>query len=99
MAIFSLRALFLSLPLVPVGLYLEVRALRVVFPAAVFVFLYSFLPHKELRFIIYAFPMLNVAAAVACARIWDSACRSARSLSGLVGVSVVVGHLLGNLVQ
>ena len=44
-----LRALFLSLPLVPLGVYMDVRALRVVFPAAVFVFLYSFLPHKELR--------------------------------------------------
>ena len=52
---------------------------------------------KYFRFIIYAFPMLNVAAAVACARIWDSAKKS-RSLFGFIGVSVVVGHLLGNVV-
>ena len=41
--------------------------------------------------------MLNVAAAVACARIWDSAKKS-RSLFGFIGVSVVVGHLVGNVV-
>ena len=52
---------------------------------------------KYFRFIIYAFPMLNVAAAVACARIWNSAKKS-KSLFSIIGVSVVVGHLVGNVV-
>ena len=60
------RAMFATLPFVLVGLARDRRTLILVLPCLVFVTLYSFLPHKELRFIIYVFPMLNVAAAVGC---------------------------------
>lgn len=45
------------------------RLIPVVFPILAYIGMYSFLPHKELRFIVYAFPMLNVAAAAFCARL------------------------------
>jgi len=54
-----------SLLFVPVGLYLTPRLSFLVMPAVIFVFLYSFLPHKELRFIIYVIPVCNVAVAEA----------------------------------
>ena len=88
------RALFLSVFLVPLGLVVDQRTVRIVFPAVVFVFLYSFLPHKELRFIIYVFPLLNVAAAAFCKWIWD---RKSKSLfRGLLAVGIVL-HVAGNV--
>lgn len=66
------RGLAATLFLIPVGLYLN-RSLRtLLLPSMGFVFLYSFMPHKELRFIIYVFPILNTAAACAISRLWVS---------------------------
>ena len=87
------RALLSSVFLIPIGVYLERRSLEFVGPALVFVGLYSILPHKELRFIIYAFPMLNVAAAAACQRLWANRSKSfGRKLLALG----VAAHLLAN---
>ena len=59
------RAISLSLFLVPFGLFHQTRKVFTFFllPSIGFVLIYSFLPHKELRFIIYVFPFLNVIAA------------------------------------
>uniref|UniRef100_A0A0N5AU12 Mannosyltransferase n=1 Tax=Syphacia muris TaxID=451379 RepID=A0A0N5AU12_9BILA len=64
------RALLTTYFLVPFGLVCEKRLLFYVLPALFYIFIYSFLPHKELRFIIYTFPLLNLAAASFCAKLY-----------------------------
>lgn len=58
------RATLLSLFLVPLAFLTEKRKtfVKLFLPAIGFVFVYSFLPHKELRFIIYVIPLLNALA-------------------------------------
>ncbi|KAM3716822.1 putative Dol-P-Man:Man(7)GlcNAc(2)-PP-Dol alpha-1,6-mannosyltransferase [Dirofilaria immitis] len=63
------RAMFASTPLVFLGALIDRRLLAILMPVVCYIFLYSFLPHKELRFIIYTLPLLNVSSAVFCARI------------------------------
>lgn len=87
------RALGVSLIFVPYGLYVEPRIRAIVISAIVFILIYSILPHKELRFIIYAFPLLNVASACACQRLWINRQKSAPQT---MLAMIAVGHLLGN---
>ena len=53
--------------------YLDLRIGPFLIPAVCFVGLYSKLPHKEMRFIFPAIPMLNLAAALGMARLHNSA--------------------------
>lgn len=88
------RAMGFSVFLVPIGMWLEPRCRVLAIPCLVFVLAFSVLPHKELRFIIYVFPFLNVAAAATCARFWMNRGKSVwQYLLNVIGC----GHLLGNV--
>ncbi|KAI5081014.1 hypothetical protein GOP47_0004197 [Adiantum capillus-veneris] len=54
------------------GLILDRRMAQYVLPILAFVLLYSKLAHKELRFILFALPVLNLSAASAVTRIYNN---------------------------
>lgn len=91
------RSLLGCFPLALLSTLIEPRARMLVTVAGCFVFLYSFLPHKELRFIFPGLPLLNVAAALSCARVlrW----KSLKSALILGVVALCVGSFLATLVM
>ncbi|GFS50608.1 probable Dol-P-Man:Man(7)GlcNAc(2)-PP-Dol alpha-1,6-mannosyltransferase [Nephila pilipes] len=88
------RALFLSIIFIPYAFKLDFRVRVLIYPALGFIILYSFLPHKELRFIIYTIPLLNVAAARTCAHIWNN---RLKSISHSLLVQFAGLHLMINM--
>jgi alpha-1,6-mannosyltransferase len=52
-----------TLVFTPFGFARDARIRSLVWPAIGFVFLMSFLGHKEWRFVVYVVPILNIAAA------------------------------------
>ncbi|CBY34436.1 unnamed protein product [Oikopleura dioica] len=58
------RACLTSLLFIPFGfLQRPQTSMRLLLPSLFFIFIYSFNPHKELRFIFYVFPLLNIISA------------------------------------
>jgi alpha-1,6-mannosyltransferase len=71
------------------------RSVAILVPSLAFVALYSLLPHKEWRFILYVIPGLTSIAALGATWIWNRRYKSAiyRGLSAILIVSVLMSFI------
>ncbi|UJR31419.1 hypothetical protein I4U23_018912 [Adineta vaga] len=88
------RALGASLILLPLGVFINRNIRWIIFPNVLFILIYSILPHKELRFIIYTFPILNIPIAQGCAWLFQT-----RRRWSIIVKLFVLGLLTANLLQ
>ncbi|PVI08018.1 glycosyltransferase family 22 protein [Periconia macrospinosa] len=82
----------LCIPVAVLNAATRQRALDLLIPIFSFVALYSFLPHKEWRFIIYVIPGLTAVAAAGASWIWTRRAKSA--IYALLSLALVSSILL-----
>lgn len=88
------RLLLISYPLTVTAFLQNPRARRILYPMVVYVLVFSLLPHKEWRFIMYTIPVFTTAAAT---QINELLIHQRRSLIGRLGLLVVAGGALASL--
>uniref|UniRef100_A0A8C4NM96 Mannosyltransferase n=1 Tax=Eptatretus burgeri TaxID=7764 RepID=A0A8C4NM96_EPTBU len=90
------RALGATAILGPLGcLRAPQRVFLLLLPPIAFVTLYSLLPHKELRFVIYAVPPLNAASGFGLASLFDNAWKSwRRGAMAAVGLALLMANII-----
>ncbi|KAL7077975.1 hypothetical protein ACQ4LE_002997 [Meloidogyne hapla] len=94
------RALLLTTLLASLSIFACQRNQRLIIqtiiPACIFLLLFSFLPHKELRFVIYVIPLLNLSAAFFCDFVWQRSSTSTfyRMISPLLAFHIFINGLL-----
>ncbi|KAG2228882.1 hypothetical protein INT48_004922 [Thamnidium elegans] len=82
------RLLLISFPLSALAYVIDSRVKRMLTPMLIYVAVFSCLPHKEWRFIVYTLPVFTVAAAASVTWFINRACRSLFYRMVLVGVAV-----------
>jgi alpha-1,6-mannosyltransferase len=92
-------------PIMPLNQLLDVQWLEYILPTLGFVVMYSFLGHKEMRFIFPAIPVLNVTAAAGMARLTKLAFPSKNkeaswiaTLSFTCGLLCILATFVGSLI-
>ncbi|ORY96158.1 Alg9-like mannosyltransferase family-domain-containing protein [Syncephalastrum racemosum] len=68
--LFLPRLLMVSYPLAALAFVCDTRVRRLLFPALVYIGVFSALPHKEWRFIMYTIPLFTAAAASLVGQLW-----------------------------
>lgn len=85
------KSLLCAYPLALMSVFIERRARPIMFAALFYVGMYSFLPHKELRFIFPTLPLFNVAAATTLSRVWNN--RRKRPLVAVIAAGLLFTSL------
>ncbi|KAK9693799.1 alpha-1,6- mannosyltransferase, variant 2 [Basidiobolus ranarum] len=90
------KLLLSAAPLALYGSLVDRRTLHYLLPIVTFIFGFSFLGHKEWRFIVYSVPIFNFAAAVGLVRLYRAATKSkiSKLLFSIVALSLLMSFLI-----
>ncbi|CAO3669304.1 unnamed protein product [Umbelopsis ramanniana] len=86
------RLLLVSYPLAGISYLADGRARRLLTPCILYVLAFSFLPHKEWRFIIYTIPIFTIAAAITVNNVYVKSRK--QSAANKVLLAFIAGSML-----